>query len=299
MPGGLKVAPERQLAQATGLRFAMSTEVQDSALIVNAYRAWRSNESGDPYAALWVTPARERWANQYAAQVGHSEILVHALRHRYFLGKIQAFLNTRPEGVLINIGAGFTHYPYLLFPEVACCELDTEATLSHKRERLAEWEQTGRLPRRNIEFIAVTDLNDRLETDRLALRLDGWIAERPSLVLFEGVFFFLNPDAIRHWFKVLARVQRPSSQIACTSFRPEEADKAMFRRLVRYCHQDYRMRGFVPTTLPGAFYAQQPGYALAERKDYFELADVLGVRDELTDRAEVLEEDVHILDRVL
>jgi O-methyltransferase involved in polyketide biosynthesis len=276
----------------------MPEEVQDSALIVNAYRAWRSKESGDPYAALWVTPARERWADQYAAQVGHSEILVHALRHHYFLGKLRAFLTNRPDSVLVNIGAGFTHYPYLLPAEVSCCELDTETTLCHKREKLAEWERTGRLPHRNIEFIAVTDLNDPRETDRLALRLDGWIARRPSFVLFEGVFFFLNRDAIRHWFEVLAALQVPSSQLACTSFRPEETEKAMFHRLVQYCHQDYRMRGFVPTTLPTAFYREQHGYALAECKDYFELAVSLRVRHELADRTEVLEEDVHILDRV-
>lgn len=277
----------------------MSEQVQDSALIVNAYRARRPRESGDPYTGLWLTPACARWADQYALQVGQSEILVHALRHRYFLGKIRGFLAKHPGGVFINIGSGFTNYPYLLPAEVSCCELDTEATISYKREKLAEWERTGRLPHRRIEFIATPNLNDPLEIDRLGLALDGGIASRPSFVLFEGVFFFLNPGAIRHWFEVLARIQGPSSQLACTSFRPAETDKAMFHRLVRYCHQDYRMRSFVPTTLPTAFYREQPGYALAECRDYFELAELLGVRDELGDRLEVLEEDVHILDRVL
>ena len=120
-----------------------------------------------------------------------------------------------------------------------------------------------------------------------------------ELHLIVTLIFFLNLNTIRHWFEALTHLQGPSSQVACTSFRPEETEKAMFHRLVRYCHQDYRMRDFVPTTLPTAFYRELPGYALAERRDYFELADFLGVRDELTDRAEVLEEDVHILDRVL
>lgn len=115
-------------------------------------------------ADLRLTLASERWADQYALQVGQSEVLAHAPRHHYFLGKVRGFLARYRGGVFINIGSGFTNYPHLLPAEMAYCELDTEARLCYKQEKRAELERTQQLPPLSNEFIAISDLNDPLET---------------------------------------------------------------------------------------------------------------------------------------
>ena len=92
----------------------MPTGVHDSALIVNVFRAKYPTVSADRFAALWITEESEKWAKAYAEQVGSNEVLVHALRHRFFIENLNRFLETFPDGVFINIGAGFTNYPYLV-----------------------------------------------------------------------------------------------------------------------------------------------------------------------------------------
>src|SRR5690349_1704692 len=103
----------------------MPTGVHDSALIVNAFRARKAHISADKFASLWISDKSEDWANKYIEQVGTTEILVHSLRHRFFLECITQFIEKCPDGVFINIGAGFTNYPYLFSPNIPCCEIDT------------------------------------------------------------------------------------------------------------------------------------------------------------------------------
>lgn len=102
----------------------MPSGVHDSALLVNSYRARKETVSRDQFAKLWVSVESERWADQYAEEVNVTEILVHALRHRFFLEQLTEFLRATPDGVFTNIGAGFTNYPYLLPDGIPCCELE-------------------------------------------------------------------------------------------------------------------------------------------------------------------------------
>lgn len=91
---------------------------------MNSYRARKETVSRDQFAKLWVSVESERWADQYAEEVNVTEILVHALRHRFFLEQLTEFLRATPDGVFTNIGAGFTNYPYLLPDGIPCCELE-------------------------------------------------------------------------------------------------------------------------------------------------------------------------------
>jgi len=276
----------------------MPTGVHDSALIVNAYRAKYPSVSFDRFAALWITEESEKWANAYAEKVGSTEILVHALRHRFFLEELSQFLELYPNGVFINVGAGFTNYPYLIPATTPCCEIDTEVNLSFKKKKLAEFNLNGDIPPRMIKFIAVDDLNNLTDMSALSLILKEWVDGRPSFVLFEGVFFYLKPETISHFYDILASLQRKGDIVAATSFRPEECSKGMYKRLVDYCRTDYRMMNFIPTTVPKNFYAQQSGYLLATHENYYGLSMKYGFSEKLDKPEEVLEEDCYILVRL-
>lgn len=276
----------------------MPSGVHDSALIVNAFRARKAQISADPFAALWVSDESENWANKYAEQVGLTEILVHALRHRFFLECLREFLNKTPNGVFINIGAGFTNYPYLIPSQVLCCEVDTEVNINFKKQKLTEWELKGNLPPRSIKFITVNDLNNLSEISNLELLLREWIGDRPSFVLFEGVFFYLNIEIISHFYSILASLQHSGDIVGSTSFRPEECTKLMFQRLVNYCRTDYKMKSFTPTTIPTSFYSQQTNYSLVNHQNYYSLGKKFASEEQLKNREEILEEDCYILEHL-
>lgn len=108
----------------------MPSGVHDSAFIVNAFRARKAQISADQFAALWISEENESWANKYVEQVGSTEVLVHALRHRFFLECLTQFLDKAPDGAFINIGAGFTNYPYLISSNVPCCEVSVSCSYS-------------------------------------------------------------------------------------------------------------------------------------------------------------------------
>ncbi|BAY12160.1 class I SAM-dependent methyltransferase [Calothrix sp. NIES-2098] len=276
----------------------MPSGVHDSALIVNAFRARKSHISADKFAALWISQESDIWANKYAEQVGSTEILVHALRHRFFLECLNKFFDKSPDGVFINIGAGFTNYPYLISSEISCCEIDTEVNIKFKQQKLAEFEIKGYLPHRQIRFITVNDLNDLAEISNLELILREWISDRSSFILFEGVFFYLQIEAIGHFYSMLASLQQRGDIVASTSFRPEECNKLMFQRLVDYCRTDYKMRNFTPTTIPTSFYSQQQDYSLVTHKNYYNLCQEFASTEQLENPEEVLEEDCYVLERL-
>jgi O-methyltransferase involved in polyketide biosynthesis len=275
----------------------MPNGVHDSALIVNAFRARKADVSADKFASLWIYEKSENWANQYAEKVGITEILVHALRHRFFLECLTQFLEKSPDGVFINIGSGFTNYPYLISPKVLCCEIDTKENINFKKQKLAEFELNGQLPKRNIKFLTVNDLNDLAEIVNLELVLKEWINGRSSFVLFEGVFFYLKIQAISNLYTMLASLQRKGDLVASNSFRPEECNKLMFQRLVDYCRIDLKMKDFTPTTVPTNFYSQQLGYSLVTHTNYYSLCQKFALEEHLENPKEVLEEDAYILER--
>jgi O-methyltransferase involved in polyketide biosynthesis len=276
----------------------MPSGVHDSALLVNAFRARKAHVSVDQFAELWVSEEVNCWADKYVQQVGVTEVLVHALRHRFFLEQLMRFFEQAPDGVFVNIGAGFTNYPYLIASHIPCCEIDSPMNVVFKQQRLAELEAEGKLPPRSIQFMTVSDLHNLAEISRLQAELKEWIGDRPSFILFEGVFFYLAIDTIHALYEMLTTIQKQNDLIASTSFRPEEINKIMFQQLVDYCQTDFNMQNFLPTTVATSFYEQRPGYALVTHENYYNLSRQFAPEEVLQNLEEVLEEDAYILKRL-
>jgi O-methyltransferase involved in polyketide biosynthesis len=108
----------------------MDTEkhISDTAFLVNESRARKVDVSQDIYAEHWVRPgSRERvrdlW-DDFAREVYPHDDLELAVRNRYFFAHLLKLVHTSENPVFVNLGAGFTSYPFLLNQNIACIEVD-------------------------------------------------------------------------------------------------------------------------------------------------------------------------------
>ena len=141
--------------------------VDASAHVVNCFRAKYTKISLDNFAHLWVTKPAEKLANRYLKEVGESEDIAHCLRHRFFLERLREFHIQATNGVFINIGAGFTNYPYLINTPIASCEVDNPNLIKSKQQRIQKLQSSQQLPEREILSLCTTDLNNSSENKKL------------------------------------------------------------------------------------------------------------------------------------
>jgi O-methyltransferase involved in polyketide biosynthesis len=136
--------------------------------------------------------------------------------------------------VLINLGAGFTSYPFLTEWPCACIEVDFERVVNFKRLKTDEWKRKGLLPNRDIEFVAC-DLSKRIEIAALRSRLERELAGRISAAFLEGITYYLKSAILSDLFALLRDIQTEESLIAfdfwtpCGAPRPQEVQKVLRR----------------------------------------------------------------------
>ena len=269
--------------------------VDASAHVVNCFRAKYTNISLDNFAHLWVSKPAEKLANRYLQEVGKSEDIAHCLRHRFFLERLQEFSIQATNGVFINIGAGFTNYPYLINTPIPSCEVDKPNVIKSKQQRVKKLQSSQRLPERDILFIPTKDLNKSSENKKLFNSLSQWIASRQSFVLMEGLLYWLSQDSVNSLFKHLQQTQTTGSLLALNAFKPSEASKAMFHRLRRFSEKDYGIGNLSPNTLSETFHENLLGYKLIDRANYINLSKQIDEAKELGNKDSVLEEDCYLL----
>ncbi len=272
-------------------------EVHDTAFLTCWCRASDETLSGDPYAKYWVTPKAERWVRTYIKEVSREEPFVHCLRNRFFLDRISTFLADNPEGTLVNIGAGFSLYPYLLPSSHRFCDVDVEPIVTLKFQNLQAWVGAGRFPFRDITFFPA-ELDDRESRKELEQRLLAWIAGSPTFILIEGVLFYLQPDSVHPIFEMFARLQKTGDQVGSVSFLPEIRRTEVHRRLLDYLGRYFRQSGNEYIELEAAFYKNLESYQLLIDTEYCEISRRCAAQRELTDPEEILNEHMYILERL-
>ncbi len=269
--------------------------VDASAHVVNCFRAKYTNISLDNFAHLWVAKPTERLANRYLQEVGESEDIAHCLRHRFFLERLREFSIQATKGVFINIGAGFTNYPYLLNTPIPSCEVDKPNLVESKQQRIQKLQSSHQLPERDILFIPTKDLNKSSENKKLFDSLSQWIDSRQSFVLMEGLLYWLSQDSVNSLFKHLQQTQTTGSLLALNAFKPSEASKEMFHRLRKFSEKGYGIGNLSPNTLSETFHENLLGYKLIDRANYINLSKQLDEVKELENKDSVLEEDCYLL----
>jgi len=135
-------------------------EIYETAFVTSSFRASNTKVSKDTYAHLWANEKTNTHAKAYAEAVSKYEPEAHCLRNRYFYQTIKDLFEKNEIELVINFGAGFSMYPFLLPKALEHIEIDQENIVTYKQDKIASWIEQGKLPQRNISYISA-NFNDR------------------------------------------------------------------------------------------------------------------------------------------
>lgn len=202
-----------------------------SAMLVAACRAIASDFDEhvrlirDPFARVVADEQAMSEARDDHHLVGNIE-----LRTRYIDDEVAAFAERHPDAQVVLLGAGFDARALRLSVDSHFFEVDFPTTLDLK-SRLLHGSSVS--ARRTMVPVDLT-------TSALgaALRDHGHIVGRPTIIVWEGVTFYLTPSQIEAVLDQLGEITRPGDRLVCDyadarSSKPARMDatQAIGRRL--------------------------------------------------------------------
>ncbi|MBS1513489.1 MAG: class I SAM-dependent methyltransferase [Bacteroidetes bacterium] len=230
-------------------------DLSGTAFVVNVSRSEKVMLSKDIYAKLWTTEEAIFLYHELQKQVYQYDDLFISLRHRFFYEKQKEFIKTHKNPVIINIGSGFTNYPYLLEGDFEYVEIDLENIVYYKKEAIEKFQKNALLPYRDVYYYPI-DLNNIIDREYLRSKLNGAIATSSrSMIIMEGLTFFLDKTILDWLFKLLGSIQKKGSEIVFDFWKPDAPEYPVLRKL--------------KTFLEGHFGYEQKEYFLFDR-DYIE-----------------------------
>jgi O-methyltransferase involved in polyketide biosynthesis len=242
----------------------MQKTLSESAFLVNESRARRVDISQDQFAQLWVSKAtRELWED-FTTKVYPYDAIELGLRNRFFLDTLRFFVRSAKNPVFVNIGAGFTSYPFLVEEPCRYIEVDLEYVIDFKRKQIETWIKKGRMPKREIEFIPA-DLYNTGDRKRLQTRLKSALADAPSFLLFEGITYYLDEAVLHALFEMCIAIQRPGSVLAFDYWDPTIAENPVFLRLKKFCAERFGHKETHYTLFNEEFIHEIQGYTPIEQ----------------------------------
>ncbi|MCI0529159.1 MAG: class I SAM-dependent methyltransferase, partial [Nitrospira sp.] len=274
-----------------------TSKISETAFLVNASRARMVEVSRDIYAKLWVSDStRELW-NDFAFKVyPHDDVVVSA-RSRYFLNHLNAFVSAFESPVFINIGAGFTSYPFLIQRPCKCIEVDYEHIIHFKRDKVAKWQQEGLLPKRDVEYFAA-DLNHPPDRERLKSQLAGWIGNSPSFILLEGITYFLDRSILTELLETFSGLQLPDSITSFDFWKPDMQTHPIFIRLQNYLAERFIYQVIKYNLLDSEFVRSLQAYQGVEITGVVEQEKLYSKTTVLQNYKEILPENYVILKKI-
>ncbi|KAA3621736.1 MAG: hypothetical protein DWP94_09845 [Flavobacterium sp.] len=272
----------------------MALSIPDTAFIIAYYRANNELVSCDPYAKLWVRPSLQKWVNEFATKVSEYDELLHCMRNRYFHLTLEELLGSGSKLLCINLGAGFSMYPYNLSEDLVTIEADFDDVVAFKKEAIARFTADGSLPSRKVRWIN-TDITRQEDQARLKTLLNDYKGYR-KVIMIEGVFFFLNQGQINSVIEFCREILNTGDILLAESFEEQIKETAVFIRLKTYFEKELHSDG-TTTTLPRSFYEELPGFNLKRSNSTLELARELELVPEDMQESEVLNEYCYFLVR--
>ncbi|HWP47226.1 MAG TPA: class I SAM-dependent methyltransferase [Candidatus Limnocylindrales bacterium] len=269
-------------------------KISETAFLVNASRARKVEISQDRYARLWVSDAtRELW-DDFASNVYAQDDQVVSVRTRYFLDHLNAFITSFESPVFINVGAGFTSYPFLIRQPCRCIEIDYEHIIHYKRNKITDWQREGLLPPHQVEYFAA-DLNHPVQRERFKSQLAQWIDNHPSFILLEGITYFLAKPVLRELLEAFSVVQCTDSLVGFDFWKPDIQTYPVFIRLQKYVAEKFGYKETQYNLFDEDFINSLLAYQVEEITTVIEQEIIYTQPPILQDREKVLPENYVIL----
>jgi len=246
-------------------------EIHETAFVTSTFRATDVNLSKDIFAHLWSNIKTEKWTQEYLEKVSSEETFTHCLRNRYFLDSIKENIKTNAIEVLINFGAGFSMYPFLLDKKIINIEIDKLEVVEYKKSKIDQWQKTKVLPKRNLHFIGVdfgTEYKDALLTAINTIK-----GNKKCFILIEGVLFFLDREETDNLFDFFNIIQNKGDIIGSASFQDELKKSLAFKRLLLFFGEKVaKTKASDYQTIQDEFYQSRANYSLMDHQEYFSLS---------------------------
>lgn len=268
--------------------------ISDSAFLVNESRSRRVDISKDIYASLWINESSNKLWNDFYAEVYTFDDIQLSLRNRFFLEQIKSFINKSSNPVFVNIGAGFTSYPFLVSKDCKFIEVDLPNIIEYKRGKIKQFIENGEIPNRDITFLSA-DICNKIDLIKLKESLIPLLDCNPSFVLFEGISYFLNRQNLCHLFNILSEVQTSNSILAFDFWKQESADHLVLKKLMRFFSDRFGFDNKQYNLMDLDFVQNIKGYVLVESTDIQELEKIYTEDNFLSDYNKIIPEYYVIL----
>ncbi len=208
-------------------------DVSLTAFIVNESRARLESLSGDIYAKLWVTEETKRMWEELAEEVYPYDHINLSLRNRFYLDKIKEFVKEHDNSVFINMGSGFTSYPYLIDQACRCIEIDYPHIINFKERKVRQWQEEGILPERSVEFYPL-DIENRKEMDNFEKIFSSWCAATPTIIIMEGLTYYLSVETFEKMFLYYTKYLVKGSLVIFDFWGQDSEDYPVIQHVKKY-----------------------------------------------------------------
>jgi len=270
--------------------------LSESAFLVNESRARRVDISLDRYAQLWVSDTTKELWEDFAKKVYPYDAIELGLRNRFFLDQLRMFIGSVVDPVFVNMGAGFTSYPFLVEEPCRCIEVDLNYVIEYKQKQIETWIQKGKLPDRRIEYISA-DLSCATERKHLQIKLRSVVHNDLSFILFEGITYYLNESVLTALFELCAALQKSGSVLAFDYWDPSIESNPVFLRLKRFFAERFGYKETSYTLFDSDFIQRMQGYTVVEYSDIQKLEKRYLPTTLLKKKKEILPENYVVLKR--
>jgi O-methyltransferase involved in polyketide biosynthesis len=269
--------------------------VSDTAFFVNESRSRKVELSRDIYAHLWITDEIRHMWDDFSREVYPHDDIALAIRNRFFLEQMIAFQKMSPDAVFINLGAGFTSYPFLFLMGSDFIEVDFEHVLEFKKKKILEWLNSGILPLRNITYFAA-DLNDCNHRAKLKENLGRWIMRRPSFILMEGLTYYLDSPILEELLASFMDAQNPGSVVAFDFWNESNEQSPVFIRFKKYWDDKFGVKKY--KYIENESLRSIDGYEISILTDVVEQERIFSDNPKMLSNEDVLPENYVVLRRV-
>ncbi len=216
---------------------SIGDDVSDTAFITGYYRSLNEALSQDPWSKLWMTEKAKELGDAFVNEVSPHDPVNIQLRSRFFLEALRRYSKKHEQFGFINLGAGFTTYPYhdFMINQAISFEYDQESVVSLKKTTADKYQQRGLLPQNNhIHYVGLNfdiDSYQKKIDDSLKL-LSG--SQRPVFVLMEGFFYYLQKETSESLWSLLVSRLPKASRVGVVYLKPEVEKSSAFKRAQKF-----------------------------------------------------------------